>query len=353
MLKMMMSLKDKKWDVFFVTDIFNSIERGKRLKTDDHITGSKPYVSSSADNNGIAQFIGNKDKIRVFSDCLSLANSGSVGACFYEPFEFVASDHITHLKTDGRSKFEYLFLASMVSRLSQKYNFNREINDKRISREKLILPVNKSGEPDWDFMEQFIKKIEKIKKEKYLTYCRQELIKLGVIVPLKSFSEIEWKPYEICKIAEIDSGRDIYDAERIDGEVPYITAGVQNNGIGYFVGNTNNTIAKNIISVSRNGAGVGSSFYHEYLALYSNDCRKVILNDYNENKFVSLFITNQIMMQRKNYNYSRKMGTERLKKQKIMLPAVNEDEPDYAYMEQYIRNIMVKKYQAYIDYIEK
>lgn len=55
-------------------------------------------------------------------------------------------------------------------------------------------------------------------------------------------------------------------------------AGVQQNGIGYFVGNMNKSIAKNAISVSRNGAGVGSLFYHEYSALYSNDCRKVKLN---------------------------------------------------------------------------
>lgn len=37
----------------------------------------------------------------------------------------------------------------MTNRWSQKYNFNREINDLRISREKISLPVNNNGEPDY------------------------------------------------------------------------------------------------------------------------------------------------------------------------------------------------------------
>lgn len=347
-----MDLSDLEWKEFFVEKIYNDPKRGKRLKKEDHIEGDIPYVSSSSFNNGVDSFIGNEHNVRKYKDCLSLANSGSVGSCFYEPFEFIASDHITHLKGEYTPQ-QYLFMAGMLNRLAEKYNFNREINDMRISREKIMLPVDESGNPDFKFMEQYVKKIEKEKMKKYLIYCKKALASLDDVILLKPFSEIEWKPYIIGRIAKVDSGRDIYDAERVDGDLPYITAGVQNNGIGYFVGNINNTITKNAISVSRNGAGVGSSFYHEYPALYSNDCRKVVLNDYSENKFVSLFITNQIMIQRKNYNYSRKMGTERLKKQKIMLPAIDEENPDYEYMEQYIKNIMIKKYKDYIAYAEK
>lgn len=344
-----MELDGRKWKEFFVYKIFPSIKRGKRLKKEDHIMGIFPYVSSSAINNGVDGFIGNTDGIRKYKKCLSLANSGSVGSCFYEPFEFVASDHITHLE-GYYTKNQYLFMASMLNRLSEKYNFNREINDERISREKIVLPVDVNGNPDFDFMEQYISEIQEEKIFRYVEYCQKELAELGSYKKIKALEEVDWKPYRIDNIAQVDSGRDIYDVERVDGDLPYITAGVQQNGIGYFVGNMNKTIAENAISVSRNGAGVGSSFYHEYPALYSNDCRKVILNNYNENKYVSLFIANQIMIQRKNYNYSRKMGTERLKQQRIMLPAVNDATPDYEYMEQYIKNLMIKKYKEYLEY---
>jgi len=55
---------------------------------------------------------------------------------------------------------------------SEKYNFNREINDKRISREKIILPINKNKKPDFEYMEQYIKNLIINKYDEYLEYNR-------------------------------------------------------------------------------------------------------------------------------------------------------------------------------------
>ena len=166
-------MENKEWQSFFVVDIFDNIQRGKRLKTADHLSGEVPYVSSSSLNNGIDNFISNKKDVRRFSNCISLANSGSVGSSFYEPFEFVASDHITHLKNEKLNKYHYLFLATMTSRLSQKYNFNREINDKRISREIILLPLNDEGVPDYEYMEQYSKNLIYKKIRNYLDYVSE------------------------------------------------------------------------------------------------------------------------------------------------------------------------------------
>ena len=54
-------------------------------------------------------------------------------------------------------------------------------------------------------------------------------------------------------------------------------------------------------------------------------------------------------MQRGKYGYGLKLGTERLKKQNIMLPASSEDEPDYEYMKNYMRNIESRLLRRYID----
>ncbi len=161
----------QKWDDFFISDIFTSIQRGKRLTKVKQTIGKIPYVSSTSLNNGVDNFIGNDTDVRIFQDCLSLANSGSVGSCFYEPFKFVASDHVTHLK-NNYSKYTYLFLACLLYRLSEKYNFNREINDDRISREKILLPVTPKGEPDYTYMENYMKYLEQKKLLEYLNYIK-------------------------------------------------------------------------------------------------------------------------------------------------------------------------------------
>lgn len=168
------SLKDKKWKEFFIVDIFPSIQRGKRLIKDNQISGNVPYVSSTAMNNGVDNFIQyDSKKMRKFKNCLSVANSGSVGSSFYEPFEYIASDHVTHLKNDKFNQYIYFFIATMTNRWSQKYNFNREINDPRISREKILLPVNSNDEPDYVYMEKYIKNIFYKKYSDYLEYVKK------------------------------------------------------------------------------------------------------------------------------------------------------------------------------------
>ena len=66
----MLNLNDREWRPFFLTELFPQIQRGKRLKTENHIPGKTPYVSSSALNNGVDNFISNTEKVRIFSDCI-------------------------------------------------------------------------------------------------------------------------------------------------------------------------------------------------------------------------------------------------------------------------------------------
>lgn len=356
-----MELSNRNWQEYFISGdegIFDisATSSGVDKNKLNMASGNMPYLTRSNELNGINLFISDKQDSKWGIDEGNVITIGlDTQTVFYQPHKFYTGQNIQVLRHKKMNRNVAMFIISMLNVQMKKFNWGGNgATLGRLCRTKMMLPVDdKTGNLDFEFMNRYIETVEAEKLVQYLSYCKKRLSELGDIVQLPKFSEIEWKPYRLNRIAEVDSGRDIYDAERIVGDLPYITAGIQNNGIGYFVGNINKTITQNAISVSRNGAGVGSSFYHEYSALYSNDCRKVILNDYNENKFISLFVANQIMMQRKNYNYSRKMGTKRLKKQKIMLPANNDDEPDFNYMEQYIKNLMIKKYKDYKAYAEK
>lgn len=167
------ALVEKEWAHFKMPEVFNVIQRGKRLKNADHIPGNIPYVSSTANNNGVDDYIEATSGTRVFCDCISLANSGSVGTAFYEPFAFVASDHVTALKTDGLTKYEYLFIASMIEKQGSNFNFNREINDARIRNMRIMFPVTDSGEPDYEYMKQYVKNMMLCKYQQYLAFLEQ------------------------------------------------------------------------------------------------------------------------------------------------------------------------------------
>lgn len=348
----MLKLSDREWKPFFLTEVFPIIQRGKRLKSEDHIPGRMPYISSSALRNGVDSFVSNTERVRIFSNCLSLANSGSVGASFYEPFAFVASDHITHLKNDRLNKYQYLFIAAVTKRLSQKYNFNREINDPRIAREKIVLPVNQQGEPDYAFMEEYIKEREDRLIEKYKKIIRKEMIEKEV----QSLNNVSWKEFYLIskELFYIDTVNTFHNTSDLHSSGRYDVVGAtsKNNGnVGFLPEKHRKLLCKkNCICLIKTGQGsVGEAVYKNNDFIPSNNV--CVIRSSWLTKYSGLFIVTEINKQADRYSYGYIRNAKRIAREKLMLPADEYGNPDYSFMEQYGKHIMLKKYQQYFDYI--
>ena len=51
-----------------------------------------------------------------------------------------------------------------------KYSYEYKFNESRMLRQKLLLPVNDSGKPDFDYMEQYVKNLMLRKYRQYLSF---------------------------------------------------------------------------------------------------------------------------------------------------------------------------------------
>ena len=324
-------LEEVEWKEFKFTDIFTKIQRGKRLTKGNQVEGDIPYISSTATNNGVDNFISNEEKVRKFDNCLTLANSGSVGSCFYQQYEFVASDHVTALQNKDFSKGIYLFLSSVIKRLEEKYSFNREINDARISRETVILPVDSEGTPNWLYMENYVKRLELEQLENVLEYIYIYRT-ISFHRDLQKSNSIEWKEFWLEDVCEIQSGVRLTQSDMVEGERPFIGATEFNNGITAFVSNTNKSLDSNVLGVNYNGSVV-KNFYHEYECVFSDDVKRLKVKDNAyQNKYVYLFLKQAILQQERKYAYGYKFNASRMKRQKIMLPVGQTGDPNYSYM---------------------
>lgn len=168
----LVKLKKTNWSPIEIKDVFKYIRRGKRLTKANQIKGHVPYVSSTSLNNGVDNFIGNDKGVRSSGYDVTIANSGSVGNAFYHDYEYIASDHVHSLSNEKFNKYHYLFLVTMLNRLQEKYHFNREINQKRLNKEKIMLPVDDKGVLNLEFMELYIKKIEYEKLGQVIAYLK-------------------------------------------------------------------------------------------------------------------------------------------------------------------------------------
>lgn len=170
------SLADTEWKEFRFDEVFTEIQRGRRLTKANQIQGTMPYVSSTALDNGVDNFIGNTHNVRIFENGVTIANSGSVGSAFFHQYQFVASDHVTFLKNSSFNNYVYLFILPIVQRLSEKYSFNREMSDQRIKREKLLLPITPDGQINYNFMQQTMQKVEQDMLKNILKFFKESTV---------------------------------------------------------------------------------------------------------------------------------------------------------------------------------
>lgn len=341
---------DVEWREFNFNDVFRKIQRGKRLKKDDHIEGNIPYISSTSLNNGLDQFIGNEDKVRKFKNNITLANSGSVGSCFYHEYEYIASDHVTSLTLDKADKYIYLFMATIIKRLEEKYSFNREINDKRIRKERFILPADENGNPHWDYISKFMQKLEAEKLEKVLEYIYIYRLAISYDSKLIQLHKKELKEFWLEDIIYIKSGVRLTKANQRDGNIPFIGSTDNCNGITNFINNKNSSLDNNVLGVNYNGSVV-ENFYHPYEAIFSDDVKRIHWLDKNqEDRYTYLFLKQAILQQKVKYAYGYKFNAGRMKRQKIMLPVKEDGTADYDYMRQYIQIEEIKQSYKILDY---
>ncbi len=351
-----LSLADREWKEFYFSEIFSKIQRGKRLTKENQKCGATPYISSSSANNGVDNFISNNDNVRKFNHCLTLANSGSVGSTFFQNYEFVASDHVTALILKQPNKYIYLFLANQIQRIKDKYSFNREINDKRIKREKIILPINHQGNPDWQFMEDYIKQLEQEKIQEIVDYYQNKL--LGCLINNqigggKTYIK-KWANFKIEELFSFENkpSKGLNHLDKCEnGGINYIGATNRNNGVLDYVKPYPNLIYRgNAIAFIRNGEGaMGYSIYKKEDFIATQD----ISVGYNENltEYSGLFITTIADMVRGKYNFGYKRNQSRLNNEILRLPIDEQGNPDWQFMEAYIKSIEHDKIQAILQHL--
>lgn len=349
----LVGLEDLEWKTFKIEDIFD-IRPVKGKVISNYSDGNVPYISTSSQSNGLIGFVDSEKDISM-EKCISI--DPIAGNCFYHDYKFIgrggAGSAINLLYNENLNSHNAKFIIGSLETASKsKASYGLALNGNRLKNTKLILPTDQNGNPHWEYMSKFMQKLEAEKLDKALEYIYIYIYRLAISYEYKltTLYQKEWKEFWLEDIVDIKSGQDIYARERIEGNTPYITATAQNNGIGYFVDNINNTLEENAISVNRNGS-VGYAFYHDYKALYGNDTRQLVPR--HKNKYISLFLTNVITKQKEKYGYGYKMGTGRLKRQKILLPVNGSGDLDSDYIEKYMQIEEIKEQHKILDYYYK
>ena len=188
--------------------------------------------------------------------------------------------------------------------------------------------------------------------DKYRVYAQKRVADLGKEVEIPTLIEMSWSSFSISDIFNISPGKRLVAADTTPGNRPFIGALDNNNGVARFVNDTNVSLDKNVLGVNYNGNGMVIGFYHPYECIFSDDVKRFHLKYYEDNAFVLLFMKVAILQQKNKFGYLYKFNAERMANTRIMLPVTGEGTPDYQYMEQYSKNMMLRKYKQYLAYLD-
>jgi len=146
--------------------------RGKRLKSDDRIAGNLPFVTAGETDEGISAYIGNE--VEIFSK--NTITIDMFGSAKYRNYDYGADDHIAVVHTEKISKFAAIFVTAAIHKSSHngQFHYGRNFYAKDADSLEIYLPT-KDGEPDYEFMKNFISAVQKIVIGDVVKYSEEKI----------------------------------------------------------------------------------------------------------------------------------------------------------------------------------
>lgn len=166
----MLNLHDREWNEFYVGDLF-SVKRPKARSEKQYEFGKTPFVASGNVNNGVIKCCTPKgNEVLDMANCISV--SPVDGSAFYQGYAFLgrggAGSSILMLYNNKMNKYSGLFISRMIRQTCSKYSYGKMGNQESIKHERIMLPVDNAGNPDYAFMEEYIRERERQIVQNYI-----------------------------------------------------------------------------------------------------------------------------------------------------------------------------------------
>ena len=317
-------------------DLFERIKTNKlpykaedlpKQATKDHIL---PCLTSSFQNQGLNYFAPKKGAT-VLSHVISLPSNSDVYRAYYQSREFtVLSDaYAIRWKSTDRtiSPNQYLFMVMCINKVTDLpiYSYKNKLGGWNVVQHKYIqLPI-KNGRIDFDFMDSFIAELEA-----YLTASGYDNYELSFeeLAAIRDFNQLKWGTFNLeVLFGKATRGKRLKSDDRIEGNLPFVTAGEADEGISAHISNEVEVFSSNTTTIDM----FGSAKYRSYA--YGADDHIAVVHTENLPKDAAIFVTSAIHKASHNgqYHYGNNFYAKDADSLNIQLPVAN-GEPDYSKM---------------------
>lgn len=331
-----------KWEPFKIRSLF-TVKRPVARSQSKYDDGDVPFVASGNYNNGVLKYLCPKTgEILDKGNCITV--SPIDGSAFYQKNDFLgrggAGSSIIVLYNDSINEYSGCFIATIIRTVCKKYYYSDMANKDVIAEETILLPVDENHQPDFSYMESYMKNQE-IAVSASLTKLQSALR----FLKSKNAEFESWKTYKIKDVFPNIVKPAVYHTREVKENpegIPYVVRSKFNNGVKYYVERPNSNV--NPAKVISFGAENATFFYQKSEWISGRDMYYIDTRGIDE--YACLFITSCLQPIAEKYSYNYGMFPDLLKEERIKLPANKNGDPDYAFMEKYMRIVENQVYSA-------
>ena len=331
-------LRTVKWGEYKLGDLFEIVSYKKRFDANKVTViedGGHPYIVRQSTDNGKKGNI--EAPIEYLSDGNTISFGQDTATMFYQEEPYFTGDKIKILKPKysrfGKKNAQF-FLAAMRKAF---YAFgwgSSRFNVGTIADQIVLLPQTLDGSIDFDFMESFIAELEAeriAELSAYLTVSGLDNYELSSEEQnaIENYKSLTWRKFNLEKqFGKSTRGKRLKSDDRIDGMLPFVTAGEALEGISAYVGNDVEIFESNTTTIDM----FGSAKYRNYR--YGADDHIAVVHTENVPKKASIFLTSAIhkASHTGKFDYGHNFYAKDADALDIMLP-VKDGKPDYESME--------------------
>ena len=309
-----------------LSELFD-IEKGKSYFNEfiEDDTGIN-YVTTSGQNQGVKCKVAKNDKYKIYlAGTITVALQGTVLSSFVQTEDFVLQTHVAALTPKKEMTLnEKLYYCMCIQANAFKFGFGRKANS---TFSDLEVPAEI---PDWVY------EVEEPELSNYKeSFNSNKTPELNIS---------EWKEFKLTDLFDLKNGKGYLSSEALEnpGDNPFVCSSETNNGIACYT-SLANTHKGNCLTINKDGS-VGCAFYQK--KDFSTNKHVIVATPTfkNFNQYIAMFLIPIIELEKFKYCFGRAWGLDRMETTIIKLPATQNGEPDYEFMEEYIKTLPYSKH---------
>lgn len=345
----------KAWKSFRLGDLFGRACHGVWVnpKLLDVSDDGLHIVSASTGDNGLSAslYVGADDKHVIPAHVITWGKQSPFFAYQVEPT--ISGQGVYYYNVGFLTERTVLFLCAVMQlQIAERYNYQDCLIGERCDDEVVSLPATPDGQPDWVYMDAYMSEV--LKKEEVFAEHLASLTAEAVADGHK-LDTSGWNVFRIGELFDIHPTR-AYKRTNSEllvatGNVPVVANSAQNNGV---VGFSDLPATENggIITFS-DTTDANAIFYQAQPFIGYAHVQGMYPKFQKISDFGMLFLVSAFQSQalRMNFDYANKFRRDIALNIEIYLPVTSDDQPDWAWMEQYMQQQMDKA-EALVEHLD-